>query len=63
VVVEASANLKTWLERVHQIALDLNVKTAHVFLPSKAGLDDAQKAWGNRPVAATFSSDEANHTV
>lgn len=62
VVVESGGGLKAWLERVHQIALDLGSQKAHVFLPAKASLEDAKSVWGNRPVAATFSIDEDSHT-
>lgn len=57
VVVEMASGLKPWLERVHQIALDLGAKNARVFLPSKATLEEAEKVWGHRPVNASFSTD------
>lgn len=58
VVVDAKAFGKGWLEQVHEICLNLDAKSVHIFLPAKMDLDEAKKAW-----SAKFASREARFSA
>lgn len=60
VVVEAKTFGGTWLDRVHEIAKELDAKSLHVFLPAKMPVEEARSAWEKRFAArpAQFSADQ-----
>lgn len=58
-VVEAKTFGGSWLEKVHAIALNLDAKGVHVFLPAKMAVSEAKKVWDGRFSShpARFSAD------
>lgn len=59
VVVDFQPPAEQWLKKAHMVALNLAVKSVHVFLPAKLSKDDAQKIWKSNfaNFDARFSSD------
>lgn len=57
-VVDSKTFGKAWLEQIHEICLNLDVKNVHIFLPAKMDLAEAKKTW-----SAKFASREARFTA
>lgn len=50
---------KPWLEQVHQLSLNLDIHSVHIFLPTKMELAEAREYWNSRFASreARFSAD------
>lgn len=59
VVLDSSGKHDVWLKHCFEIALNLDAKNIHVFVPNKASVDEMSKAWRTRfpDRPAQFSAD------
>ncbi len=58
VVVDGKTFGRPWLDRVHQVCLNLDAKNVHIFLPAKMDLAEARAAW-----TAKFAGREARFSA